>query len=157
MIVACTSPEREGWLALRLQLWPHHAAEELLAEMSAFCKAPERFAQYLFLSSRGEPQGFAEVSLRTDYVNGTRSSPVAYLEGIFVVPNARRRGIATALVAEAEKWARSRGCREFASDALLHDEASHAMHKALGFQETQRVVFFRKDWNARGDSESGGK
>ncbi len=31
-----------------------------------------------------------------------------------------------------------------ASDALLENEASHALHLALGFQETERVIFFRK-------------
>lgn len=144
MIIPCTSPHQEGWLALRQQLWPHHSAEVLLAEMSTFCSTPARFGQYIWLSPTAEAKGFVEVSLRTDYVNGTNSSPVAFLEGIFVVPAARRQGVARVLVAEAEKWAQGRGCREFASDALLHNEASHAMHRALGFQESQRVIFFRK-------------
>ena len=144
MIIACTFAQQEGWLELRQQLWPHHSADVLLAEMSTLCSAPERFGQYLWLSSTAEAQGFVEVALRTDHVNGTKSSPVAFLEGIFVVAAARRQGIARALVAEAEKWARSHGCREFASDALIHNEDSHALHRALGFQESQRVVFFRK-------------
>lgn len=144
MIIACTSARQEGWLSLRRQLWPDHRDTELLAEMAAFCAAPERFGQYLWLSPAGAALGFVEVSLRTDHVNGTASSPVAYLEGIFVVPAARRQGIARALVAEAQRWARRRGALELASDALLENEASHAMHRALGFLESQRVVFFRK-------------
>jgi aminoglycoside 6'-N-acetyltransferase I len=56
----------------------------------------------------------------------------------------RRAGIAGCLVAAVERWARQRGCREFASDALIANEASHAVHRALGFEETERVVFFRK-------------
>jgi len=112
--------------------------------MRSLCATPERFAQYISLSPDGQTQGFVEVALRTDYVNGTKSTPVAFLEGIYVVPGARRQGVARELVAAAESWAGSRGCREFASDALLENEASHAMHRALGFQESQRVVFFRK-------------
>jgi aminoglycoside 6'-N-acetyltransferase I len=77
-------------------------------------------------------------------VNGTSSSPVAFLEGIYVVPQARGRGVAKALVAHAERWAISAGCREFASDALLENTGSHAMHAALGFKESERVVFFKK-------------
>jgi aminoglycoside 6'-N-acetyltransferase I len=36
------------------------------------------------------------------------------------------------------------GCREFAWDAAVENEPSHAMHRALGFEKTERVVFFRK-------------
>jgi len=42
------------------------------------------------------------------------------------------------------QWARERGCSELASDALLDNAASRAMHRALGFEETERAVFFRK-------------
>lgn len=41
-------------------------------------------------------------------------------------------------------WGKSLGCIEFGSDALLENPASHALHTALGFEETQRVGFFRK-------------
>jgi aminoglycoside 6'-N-acetyltransferase I len=60
------------------------------------------------------------------------------------VPQARRQGIARKLVAEAERWATVKGCSEFASDALLENTRSHAMHAALGFKESERVVFFKK-------------
>lgn len=106
--------------------------------------APERFAQFIEYDRSGNALGFAEVALRSDYVNGTNSSPVAFLEGIYVVPQARRQGIARKLVAEAERWAISMGCGEFASDALLENTRSHAMHVALGFKESERVVFFKK-------------
>lgn len=41
-------------------------------------------------------------------------------------------------------WARSKGMSELGSDASLDNTTSHAMHAALGFDETQRVVYFRK-------------
>lgn len=143
-IVPCVGPEQPGWLDLRRQLWPDQSAQSLIPEMAEFCAAPDHFAQFLFLSSEGSAEGFIEVALRTDYVNGTDSTPVAFLEGIFVVPASRRRGIARALVVAAEAWARERGCSEFASDASIENTDSHAMHLALGFAETERVVFFRK-------------
>jgi aminoglycoside 6'-N-acetyltransferase I len=43
-----------------------------------------------------------------------------------------------------ETWGRTQGCSEFASDALLENSDSHSMHRALGFEETERVVYFRK-------------
>jgi len=133
MIEQCTSVEQEGWLHLRQQLWPHRPSEQHLSEMSSFCVRPERFAQFVAYAGSDQAVGFIEVVVRTDYVNGTDSSPVAFLEGIYVVPEARRMGIARALIAAAERWAISRGRREFASDAAVENETSHAMHRALGF------------------------
>jgi aminoglycoside 6'-N-acetyltransferase I len=70
---------------------------------------------------------------------------VAYLEGWFVVPEARRRGVGRALIAAAEQWGRSEGCREFASDAEPDNEISAAAHSALGFSDVGLVRCFRKD------------
>jgi aminoglycoside 6'-N-acetyltransferase I len=106
--------------------------------------APERYRVLLFVDEQGEALGFAEASIRVDYVNGTSSSPVAFLEGLYVLPASRGQGIARQLVAGIQRWAEERGCTELASDALLDNQASHAMHEALGFTETERVVYFLK-------------
>lgn len=90
------------------------------------------------------PRDWVEVALRSDYVNGTDSSPVGFLEGLYVDPAFRKQGIAAMLVYTAEQWVREQGCTEMASDALLENTDSHAMHRALGFEETERVVYFRK-------------
>lgn len=143
-IEPCVYVEHPGWLDLRRELWPSCDVEEHLAEMAGFIAQPERYAQFIAYSQTRQPVGFAEASLRTDYVNGTHSSPVAFLEGIYVVPGARRRGLAAALVSAVSAWALRMGCAELASDALLDNEDSHAAHRALGFGETERVVYFRK-------------
>jgi len=142
-IKACTSVEQAGWLQLRMALWPAERSEHL-SEMQELCAQAARYAQFIAYSSLGEPQGFVEVALRSDYVNGTASSPVGFLEGLYVDRAWRRQGIAALLVKAAERWARQQGCREMASDALLENTDSHAMHRALGFEETERVVYFRK-------------
>jgi aminoglycoside 6'-N-acetyltransferase I len=111
---------------------------------TTLCAFPERFAQFIEYDDSGVALGLAEVSLRTDYVNGTVTSPVAFLEGIYVVSQARRSGIAQRLIAETERWALNVGCRELASDAPLENIDSHAMQAALGFSESERVVFFKK-------------
>ena len=144
MPVPCKSVDQPGWLTLRAQLWPHCSQARHLAQMSELIASPHNFAQYLEFNGAGVPVGLVEASLRTDHVNGTVSSPVAFLEGIYVVPEARQRGIARKLVAAIELWAISAGCTEFASDAQLDDLQSHRMHLALGFHETSRVVFFKK-------------
>ena len=144
MIKQCTSVEQDGWLTLRQALWPHCTRDEHLSEMSLFCAGPERYAQFITYAESGPAVGFIEAAIRTDYVNGTHASPVAFLEGIYVVPEARRKGVARALVSEVERWALGVGCREFASDASIANQLSQAVHRALGFQETERVVFFRR-------------
>ena len=103
-----------------------------------------RFVQFVASTGPGQPIGFAEAAIRTDYVNGTDTFPVAFLEGLYVVPQARRQGVAAALFAAVERWARGFGCRELASDALLDNEPGHLVHRALVFEETERVVYFRK-------------
>jgi aminoglycoside 6'-N-acetyltransferase I len=88
--------------------------------------------------------GFAELSIRR-YAEGCVTDRVAYLEGWFVEEQHRRHGVGAALVAAAEAWARKQGCTEFGSDALLENEISAAAHKALGFEEVERIRCFKKN------------
>jgi aminoglycoside 6'-N-acetyltransferase I len=120
------------------------AATEHVSAMEAQIANPQRYVSFVAYSNDRRPVGFAEASIRSDYVNGTHSSPVAFLEGIYVSPENRRQGVATALFAEICRWAKISGCRELASDALLENEVSHSMHRALGFTETEKVVYFCK-------------
>jgi len=45
----------------------------------------------------------------------------------------------------AEAWARSRGCRQMASDAELWNDVSIEAHGAIGYEEAARLVLFKKD------------
>lgn len=139
-----TEEDLTAWSALRHQLWPHLALEDHRAEIVAALSEPDRLCSFLCSDTEGRALGLAEASIRSDYVNGCETSPVAFLEGIVVDPAARRQGVAALLVAAVGAWARSKGLSELASDAELHNTVSHAMHGALGFEETQRVVYFRK-------------
>ena len=141
-VVCCADEHVEQWLELRCELWPHLSHAAHAAELAALRQ--RSYAGFLALSSDQGVLGFAEVSLRRDYVNGCISSPVGFLEGIYVRPLARRKGVARSLCRAVEAWVRSQGCSEFASDADIGNEVSHKMHRSLGFGETERVVFFRK-------------
>ena len=112
--------------------------------MAEFLTQPERFVQFIAYAETHQPVGLVEASIRRDHVNGTGSSPVAFLEGLYVAPTHRRRGMARSLVATVAAWAVSCGCQEFASDAALENGLSHRVHRSLGFTETERVVYFRK-------------
>lgn len=143
MIVAISHSHTDAWLYLRKQLWPHCTEAEHKSEMEHLLGHPSSFVQFIFLDESNAPRGFAEASIRSDYVNGATSSPVAFLEGIFVEPQARQTGIARRLAEEVSAWAKNQGLSELASDANLSNTTSHSVHRALGFKETERVVFFR--------------
>jgi aminoglycoside 6'-N-acetyltransferase I len=134
-----------AWAALRAELWPEADAAEHRAEIEAALAAGlDRAFACVALTGEGACIGFAEAALRSDYVNGCATSPVVFLEGIFVAGPYRRSGVARMLCRAVEAWGRGHGCSEFASDAAIDNAASHALHRALGFAETERVVFFRK-------------
>lgn len=91
-----------------------------------------------------EAIGFAQVGLRNDYVEGTKCSPVGYLEGIYIKEKYRLRGYARELVKVCEEWAKCNGCDEFASDCELFNEDSLKFHKKVGFKEANRIICFNK-------------
>ena len=91
----------------------------------------------------GRPVGFVELSLRA-YAEGCQSDNVAYVEGWYVGPEVRGRGVGRALIEAAEDWARSQECTELASDAQLDDAASAAAHEAVGFSDVGQIRCFRK-------------
>ena len=87
--------------------------------------------------------GFAELSIRP-YAEGCETDRVGFLEGWFVEAPHRGKGVGRALVAACWDWARAQGCTEFGSDADLTNTDSHAAHLAVGFEEANRIVCYRK-------------
>ncbi len=140
------SADRESWLQLRCALWPEGSEAEHLGEIDLFLTGQAREPQAVLLAEDGSGAavGLAELSIRP-CAEGCRTNRVLYLEGWFVVPEARGRGVGRALVAAAEDWGRSQGCREFASDSQPDNEVSVAAHRALGFAEVGLVHCFRKE------------
>jgi aminoglycoside 6'-N-acetyltransferase I len=141
-----TPRDAPAWLQLRHALWPEGSEAEHREDIERFFAgdAREPLAVLLAEDGAGCPVGLAELSIRAS-AEGCRSDRVAYLEGWLVLPKARGQGVGRALIVEAEKWGRSQGCREFASDAQPDNEVSAAAHRALGFVEVGLVRCFRKD------------
>lgn len=131
------------WVAMRSALWPDADTIELDAQAHAMLEGDS--CAVAFVAERaGALVGMAEACLRHEYVNGTDSSPVGFLEAWYVAPAWRGRGVGRALVAAVEEWTRAQGCAELASDAPQDNAASLSAHAACGFDETERVVYFRK-------------
>ncbi|MBC8026487.1 MAG: GNAT family N-acetyltransferase [Steroidobacteraceae bacterium] len=143
-IERCAGLNQPGWLDFRLALWPDASADDHRGYMAISLAQPERFLQLMMYDETRQPIGFIEGSIRGDYVNGTETSPVGFVEGVYVTPAWRRQGVARKLFVAIGDWARARGCRELASDALLENVTSQRAHVALGFRETERVVYFTR-------------
>ena len=127
---------------LALELWPQHAADKMYYDLGKIMTAGE---SVFFLAYEEEKAvGYAQCQLRHDYVEGTETSPVGYLEGIYVKEYAREQGFASRLMKACEDWARVQGCMEFASDCELDNEESLAFHLKLGFKEANRIICFIK-------------
>ncbi len=142
--IADPHADADAWGRMRLALWPDEGAVDAAESLLDALEPAAGSCVMLAFDADGAAVGFAEAKLRHDYVNGTGSSPVAFLEAWFVATEARGRGVGRALIAGVEAWARTCGCSEFASDALLDNSGSHAAHLGCGFQETERVVYYRK-------------
>jgi aminoglycoside 6'-N-acetyltransferase I len=133
-----------AWVAMRAVLWPEGSATEHAQDVCNYFDHPRRAVAFLAFDVNGKAIGFAEATVRTDYVNGTDTSPVGFLEGWYVDPSGRSQGVGRGLVAAVERWTRQQGCTELASDAWLASVPSQRSHVACGFEETERVVCFRK-------------
>ena len=140
--------DREALARLLAALWPESTAEEHARELELILagKSPGTLPLVIFVAENreGSPVAFLECGLRSHAESCNPSRPVGYVEGWYVAEEHRRRGIGKSLLKAAEEWARSQGCTEIASDAVIDNELSQRVHQRLGFQEVERSVLFRK-------------
>ncbi|MBQ8227935.1 MAG: GNAT family N-acetyltransferase [Clostridia bacterium] len=142
MIKEATKSDTLVLAKLAVQMWSNHTLPELdegfvkiISNNDAVC-----FIKYV----NDTPIGFAQCQLRHDYVEGTHSSPVGYLEGVFITPEHQHKGYAKDLFNKCELWAKEKGCSEFASDCELDNSDSFNFHMAIGFEEANRIICFKK-------------
>ena len=136
MITPISKENEKEWIKLCIALWPDATAESLREAYNTY-----KLSDFLYYTE-DEAVAFISLSLRHEYVIGTETSPVGYLEGIYVMPEFRKSGIAKELVAYAKNWAFSQGCNEIASDVELHNEGSQLFHEKIGFTEVPRFVSY---------------
>lgn len=143
-IYPVTEQDLPAWLALRETLWPEVTLEEHEAQMASILESRFQKAAFVCRVADGDDIiGLVEVSIR-QAANGCRTSPVGYLEGLYVCAEWRRRHVAAELVTMAERWARGRGCREMASDTAIDNVLGQSFHERVGYKEHARLVVFTK-------------
>lgn len=142
MLIRKAQPADSLTLArLACRMWAHEPAE-LEPEFAEMTQSDEAACFLAFADE--EPIGFAQCQLRHDYVEGCETSPVGFLEGVYVAEEHRRGGVARALLAACEAWAKSVGCTEFASDCEIENRDSLHWHLNNGFSEMGRTIWFAK-------------
>jgi aminoglycoside 6'-N-acetyltransferase I len=137
-----TAEDKNEWQRMRLLLWPEEASKSTLSDLDDMLAEPTE-PVFVAVRENGKLGGFLEGGLRK-YADGCDTSPVGYIEGWFVDEGLRRQGVGGQLVQAMEAWAREQGCTEMASDTWLDNEISIQAHCALGYEESERLVHFRK-------------
>ncbi len=135
-IISLNSENEKIWAKLCCRLWPEN-------NIDSFLKDNKDNNEWAFLYKVDNKYvGFINLSLRNDYVEGTSTCPVAYIEGIYVIPTFRKKGIAKALIEFSKIWAIEQGCSELASDCELTNQISRDFHKNVGFEEVNIIVCY---------------
>ena len=133
----------EAIAIMAVKMWTSHTVEELAEGFAKAVNDPD--SAVFIMTDDNKAVGFAQCGLRHDYVEGTQSSPVGYLEGIFVEEPYRKQGCAKQLLARCEEWARGKGCSEFGRDCEINNEISRQFHLGAGFREANRIICFTKN------------
>lgn len=141
-IRAMSAEDRAEWQRMRLALWPDLSPQELQAEMAEISVDP-LLPVFVIARPDGGLGGFIETALRP-WASGCVTHPVGYIEAWYIDPDLRRQSWGGRLVQAAEAWAAEQGCQEMASDCELDNTISYQAHLALGYEETLRIIEFRK-------------
>ena len=131
-----------AWLQLRERIYTSVDRDFHCQEMKIFVADDDKECFLVFAPS-GQACAMIEVTLR-NIVDGCLTSPVGYIEGIYVAQEHRGKGLSRRLMRTAEQWFRDKGCREIATDSEIHDVEAQQFQRHMGFTETFRIVEFRK-------------
>ena len=142
MIREATQADALALAELAIKMWPGNTVSELQSEFLDLISSDNSVCFIKYVGNK--EVGFVQCQLRNDYVEGTDTSPVGYLEGIFIREQYRKKGYAGDLLTKCEKWVKQKGCSEFASDCELNNNVSLAFHMNTGFKEANRIICFTK-------------
>jgi len=142
-IVIADESNLKEWTDLALMLFPESSFEEEHDFHQKVLKSGKELG--ILYKKDDKYVGFMNLSIRHDYVNGTDTSPVVFIEAIYILPEYRQQGIAGKFISYAEGYAKQKGITQLASDCLTDNSLSEVFHKNCGFIEKERVICFVKD------------
>jgi aminoglycoside 6'-N-acetyltransferase I len=139
MIIEYSSEYFDQYKKLIKELWNDISEEEIIEITNEHLKGKE----FIFLYKRDNKIiGFINTTIRKDYVEGSSSSGVGYIEGIYVCESYRRNQVAISLIKHVISIFSSIGITELGSDTELENEISQFFHKAVGFKEVSKIVHY---------------
>ena len=144
-IIQASLENIDEWVKLSCKLFPEDTYEELYELYYSFLTNEKKHKEIGYLyQANNKFVAFINFSIRYEYVNGTNTSPVLFIEALYVLEEYRKQGIARKLINHAENYAKENGIKQIASDCLIDNTISELFHKSCGFKETERVIFFVK-------------
>lgn len=133
----------EEYFDMARALFPDYSVGQLRKDLQHITSSGKH--QAFLAMEDGQPSGFVNVSVRRDYVEGATTSPVGYLEALYVKPGYRKRGVGCKLARTAEAWALARGCAQMGSDTWESHKDGISFHHKMGFRQEDILVHFIKD------------
>ena len=128
---------------MALELWPENNIEDLKRDFAYIIG--HLSDKVLLAQIENEYAGFIHMSVRKDYVEGSSSNPVGYIEGLFVKPEYRGKDVGTELYNAGAKWVKKKGCTEIGTDCTISNRVSFDFLIKMGFEEANRIICFIKD------------
>jgi len=142
-IFKVTKQDIGAWIYLAMRLWPDEDPQDFTREFDKYSSSDNAIS-FISKNEKGKVIALIALTTRKEFVEGAYVYPVGYVEGLYVQEDYRNMGIAKKLISAATRWAKSKGCRQLASDAELVNEESQAFHKKEEFEETNRLVCYIK-------------
>jgi GNAT superfamily N-acetyltransferase len=139
IIRPATSGDAGSIAALSRQLGYDASGAEVLCRLESLL-AGDNHAVYAAVHPCGDVLGWVQVSVR-ELVMVDRHAEIG---GLVVVEDQRGRGLGHLLMAEAEQWARSRGCTAVCVRSNAVRRAAHRFYKNLGYDQIKTQLVLRK-------------
>lgn len=136
--------DADQWARMRECLWAG-TRQEHLVKIGSFLvnKSTEIVDAFVLDRGNGLLGGFIEINVRC-HTEGALANEVPHIEGWYVDEDLRGQGYGRALFEVAEHWALAHGFTAVASNADISNTDSIDTHKAMGYEEVDRVVHFIK-------------
>lgn len=129
------------WSQFRSEIYSGLSREFDLKEMDSIFES-EQWHCWFIEREDGERIGLVELSLR-NIVDGCLSSPVPYLEGLYLTATERGKGRGTTIIEMIKDWCQEHGHSELATDAELTNTRAQSFYEQLGFEQVDRIVEYR--------------
>lgn len=125
---------------LAFALWPNNEKDIIKSD---FVYIIGHLSNKVLLAKSDEDYiGFIHMSIRSGFVEGANTTPVGYVEGIYVKPDFRRKGVAKELYHAGIEWLKSKKCTQIGADIGIYNDMCPDFYIGMGFKEVNRIICY---------------